>query len=143
VSDQTPNYAEILQTFKAMSNGTLDERMGIEITHGEPDLVMGRMPVAGNVQILGLLHGGASGVLAESLGSIASALYAAPDRIALGIELSCSHHRSAKEGYVYGVATPLARSRSLTTYQIVISDEESNRICTARLTCMLKERLKG
>ncbi len=142
MSDQTPDYAAILESFKAMSSGTLDERMGIEITHGEPDLVTGRMPVSGNVQILGLLHGGASGVLAETLGSIASALYAAPDRIALGIELSCSHHRSAKEGYVYGVATPLARSHSLATYQIVISDEDGNRICTARLTCMLKPQRK-
>jgi uncharacterized protein (TIGR00369 family) len=143
VSDVTPNYAELLETFTGMTSGTLDERMGIEITHGEPDLVTGRMPVAGNVQILGLLHGGASGVLAESLGSIGSALYAAPDRIALGIELSCSHHRAAKEGFVYGEATPLARSRSLATYQIVITDEESNRICTARLTCMLKPHLKS
>ena len=123
----------------ATHTGTLVERMGIEITYATAERVEGRMPVAGNTQPYGLLHGGANGVLAETLGSIASALHAGPGRIALGIELSCSHHRSAREGSVYGVATPLALSRSLATYAIEIRDDQGRLVCTSRLTCLLKD----
>ena len=123
-----------------ISAGTLHERMGFVCTYASPERVEGHMPVAGNVQPLGLWHGGASGVLAETLGSYGASLHAAPDRIALGIELSCSHHRSAREGLVHGVARAVALTRSLATYSIEIRDDESRLMCTARLTCMLKER---
>jgi uncharacterized protein (TIGR00369 family) len=97
------------------------------------------MPVAGNTQPYGLLHGGASGVLAESVGSIASSLHAGPGRIALGIELSLSHHRSAREGFVHARATPLAVGRTLATFHIAITDDSDRAICTARLTCLLRD----
>lgn len=123
----------------ASHSGTLVERMAITIEAAAPDRVEGLMPVAGNTQPFGLLHGGANAVLAETLGSIAAALHAGPGRIALGIELSCSHHRSAREGFVRGVATPLALSRSLATYSIEIRDEGGRLVCTSRLTCLLKD----
>lgn len=117
--------------------GTLLERMGIEITEAGPERTAGTMPVAGNTQPAGLLHGGASVVLAESLGSIAATLHAGPGRAAVGIEVSATHHRAMREGVVTGVATAVHRGRSVATYEIVLVDERDRRVCTARLTCML------
>jgi 1,4-dihydroxy-2-naphthoyl-CoA hydrolase len=121
----------------------LIERMGIKIIEWDPERVVGTMPVTGNRQYFGLLHGGASAVLAESLGSVAGWLWGLPDKIPLGIELSCSHHRSVTEGEVTGVCTPLHRGRTVTTFEIRISDERQRPICTARLTCLLQERPAG
>ncbi|WP_069853525.1 hotdog fold thioesterase [Actinoalloteichus hymeniacidonis] len=121
----------------------LTARMGIAITHWDADQLTATMPVAGNRQPYGLLHGGANAVLAETLGSIAAAMYAGAHRIAVGIELSCTHHRAAREGTVTGVATPLHRGRSTASYEIVITDESGRRTCTARLTCMLRDRPPG
>lgn len=120
--------------------GDLGRRMGIELLEASPDRVVGRMPVAGNTQPYGLLHGGASCVLAESLGSVGAALHAGKDRIAVGIEINATHHRAATEGYVTGVAKALHRGRSLATYEITITDDQDRRVCTARLTCMLRDR---
>ena len=92
--------------------GALADRMGIEILEIGPDRTVARMPVEGNTQPYGLLHGGASAVLAESIGSIASALHAGPERIALGLELNCTHHRAMREGFVVGTATPIVRGRT-------------------------------
>ncbi|MGH3693338.1 MAG: PaaI family thioesterase [Pseudonocardiaceae bacterium] len=117
----------------------LMDRMGIKITEWDPERVVGTMPVAHNRQYFGLLHGGASAVLAESLGSIAGWLWGMPDKIPLGVELSCSHHRSVTEGEVTGVCTPLHRGRTLATYEIRISDAQARSVCTARLTCLLRE----
>lgn len=121
----------------------LTERMGIEVTVAGPDEVRGTMPVAGNLQPYGLLHGGANAVLAETLGSIAAALHAAPERIAVGLELSCTHHRAARTGMVEGVCVPIHRGRTTATYEIVITDAEGRRTCTARLTCVLREKAPG
>ena len=121
----------------------LIERMGIKITESDPERVVGTMPVAYNRQYFGLLHGGANAVLAESLGSVAAWLWSQPDRVPLGLELSCSHHRSATEGEVTGVCTPLHRGRTVATYEIRISDEQGRLTCTARLTCLLRDRPAG
>ena len=129
--------AELLERW---ADEQLIERIGIKIIEADPDRMVGTMPVAGNRQPFGLLHGGASAALAETLGSMAAALYGLPDRIPLGVELSCSHHRAATEGEVTGVCTPLHRGRTVATYEIAISDEQDRRICTARLTCLLRER---
>ena len=120
-------------------SGTLLERMGIEIVSASADRVVGRMPVEGNTQPYGLLHGGASCVLAESLGSIGSALHAGDGRIAVGVDINATHHRALTAGVVTGVATPVHRGRSSATYEVVISDEQDRRICTARLTCMIRD----
>jgi uncharacterized protein (TIGR00369 family) len=101
------------------------------------------MPVTGNTQPYGLLHGGASVVLAETLGSIASALHAGPDRVALGLEVSAAHHRAARQGWVTGVTSLLSAGRTVATYEVVITDESDGRICTARLTCLLRDRAPG
>ncbi len=120
--------------------GDLAKAMGIEYLEASAERVVGRMPVKGNTQPYGLLHGGASCVLAESLGSVGAALHAGPDRIAVGVEINATHHRAASDGHVTGVATRLHGGGSLATYEIVITDEQGRRVCTARLTCMLRDR---
>jgi uncharacterized protein (TIGR00369 family) len=117
----------------------LSKLMGIELVRLSLDEVVGTMPVAGNRQPFGLLHGGANAVLAESLGSTLSALHALPDRFPVGLELSCTHHRSATEGLVTGVARPLHVGRSTSTTEIVITDAEGRRTCTAKLTCLHRD----
>ncbi|MEV4376190.1 hotdog fold thioesterase [Streptosporangium sp. NPDC049644] len=118
---------------------TLVERMGIEITEATPERVVGTMPVEGNSQPYGLLHGGASCVLAETLGSVGAAMHAGRERIAVGIEINATHHRSATSGLVTGVATRLHGGRTLATYDIEITDDRGRKVCTARLTCMLRD----
>ncbi|MFI9551732.1 PaaI family thioesterase [Nonomuraea endophytica] len=113
--------------------------MGIEIVEASAERVVGRMPVEGNTQPYGLLHGGASVVLAETLGSVGSAIHAGEGRIAVGIEINATHHRAARSGHVTGVATRIHGGRSLATFEIEILDEEGRRLCTSRLTCMLRD----
>lgn len=122
-----------------MAAEQLAGRMGLELVTLEVDRVVGRMPVAGNRQPYGLLHGGASAVLAETLGSVLAALNALPERFPVGLELACTHHRSATEGTVTGTARPLHVGRSTSTSEIVIVDDADRRICTARLTCLHRD----
>jgi 1,4-dihydroxy-2-naphthoyl-CoA hydrolase len=131
---------EYAEQVKAFGPGELVERMGIEILEFTPERVVARMPVAGNRQPYGLLHGGANVVLAETLGSFGAALHAGPERIAVGIEVSATHHRAVVDGHVTGVATPISLGRTAATYEIVITDDEGRRTCTARLTCLLRDR---
>ncbi|MYW66389.1 hotdog fold thioesterase [Streptomyces sp. SID8379] len=121
------------------SAGHLGTRMGIEIKEASADRVVGTMPVEGNTQPYGLLHGGASAVLAETLGSVGSMLHGGSGKLAVGVDLNCTHHRSARSGLVTGVATPAHRGRTTATYDVVITDEQGRRVCTARLTCLLKD----
>lgn len=122
---------------------TLLDRMEIEITEASAERVVGRMPVAGNTQPYGLLHGGASAVLAETLGSVGSAHHAGTGRIAVGVDLNITHHRGVREGSVTGVATPLSLGRSVAAYEIVITDDSGHRCASARLTCQLRDRPPG
>jgi uncharacterized protein (TIGR00369 family) len=121
-----------------MGIGALAERMGIEFIEIGDKRMVARMPVDGNTQPYGLLHGGASAVLAETLGSIGGQLSGGPQARSLGIELSCTHHRAVRDGYVTGVSTPIHRGRTVQTYEIVISDDAGRRVCTARLTCLIR-----
>ncbi|GAA1503033.1 hypothetical protein GCM10009827_014920 [Dactylosporangium maewongense] len=120
--------------------GTLAERMGITLLEATPERVVATMPVAGNTQPYGLLHGGASVVLAETLGSIGAALHAARlfNGIAVGIDVNATHHKAARDGIVTGVATPLRLGGMIASYEIAITDEKGDRVCTARLTCALR-----
>lgn len=120
--------------------GTLTERLGIEFLAASPQNVTARMPVQGNTQIVGLLHGGASAALAETVGSVAATLHAGEGRGAVGIELNATHHRAVREGWVTAVATPLHLGGRLATYEVAVTDEDGRRVCTARLTCMLVDR---
>ena len=121
----------------------LSTKLGIEITDWTPRRMVATMPVKGNLQPYGLLHGGANAVLAETLGSIAAALNAPPGLAVLGLDLSCTHHRAATSGYVTAVCTPVHTGRSTATYEIVISDEQGKRTCTSMLTCILRDGVPG
>jgi len=121
----------------------VQHRMGIKITEASALRVVGIMPVHGNTQPYGLLHGGASCVLAETLGSTGAALQAGSGRVAVGIEISATHHRAASAGHVTGVATRLHAGRTLATYDIVITDDRGQRVCTARLSCLFRDAVPG
>jgi len=118
--------------------GTLMERMHIELVEATATRMVGRMPVEGNTQPYGLLHGGASAVLAETLGSVGAVLHAGEGRIAVGVDLNVTHHRAATKGFVTGVATPVHLGSTVATYEVVISDDSERRVATARLTCLLR-----
>ncbi|CAA9397380.1 MAG: 1,4-dihydroxy-2-naphthoyl-CoA hydrolase in menaquinone biosynthesis [uncultured Nocardioides sp.] len=119
--------------------GRLNEKMGIELLEASAERVVGTMPVEGNTQPFGLLHGGASVVLAETLGSIGSNIHAHPAKVAVGVDINATHHRSATSGTVTGVATAVHLGRSSTSYEVVITDERGKRVCTSRITCALVE----
>ncbi|GAA1769918.1 hotdog fold thioesterase [Nocardioides hankookensis] len=120
--------------------GGLNEKMGIELVEISAEKVVGTMPVEGNTQPYGLLHGGASVVLAETLGSVGSAVHAHPDKLSVGIEINATHHRSATSGTVTGTATAIHLGRTTATYEVVITDERGKRVCTSRITCALLPR---
>ncbi len=117
--------------------GPLARQMGIEVQEVSAQRATGTMPVAGNTQPAGLLHGGASVVLAETLGSMAAAAHAGPDRAAVGIEISATHHRAVREGHVVGTATALHLGQTVASYEVTVEDSTGRRVCTARLTCLV------
>jgi uncharacterized protein (TIGR00369 family) len=127
--DLPAEYAEL--------NSALDTKMGFELLALTPERVVGRMPVAGNTQPYGLWHGGASCVLAETLASLGSFMYAQPERISVGVDINATHHRSVTAGWVTGTATALRLGRMVASYEIVITNDASERVCTARVTCQL------
>lgn len=127
----------LLSGLPATEPGTLMARMGITLVEARVERLVATMPVAGNTQPHGLLHGGASVVLAETLGSYGATLHAGVGRIAVGIEVNATHHRAVREGTVTAVATPVHLGSTVATYEIVVVDESEKRICTARLTCAL------
>jgi 1,4-dihydroxy-2-naphthoyl-CoA hydrolase len=118
--------------------GELATKLGIEVIECTPERVVATMPVEGNRQPLGLLHGGASAALAETMGSFHGSLIGA-GKAPLGIELSCAHQRSATSGMVTAVSVPLHIGRTLCTFEIVVSDDAGRRICTARLTVLMRD----
>lgn len=119
---------------------TLADLLGIHLVEATAERVVGTMPVEGNTQPYGLLHGGASCVLAETLGSTGAMLHAnrGSAGIALGVDINATHHRAVREGLVTGVATAVRLGRTIVTYDVVITDGAGHRVCTARLTCLIR-----
>lgn len=145
-NDQQPT--DVTDEVRSFGMGALGERMGITIVNATIDskglaTITGTMPVEGNTQPYGLLHGGASAVLAESLGSIAAGI-TAHQRIGLGalvvgIDLNCTHHKAARDGIVTGVAHMVSAGNTMLCSEIVITNESGERICTSRLTAMARK----
>ena len=129
-----PNFLDIL---RERGGGALDKKMGIEILEASPERLVGRMPVEGNTQPFGLLHGGANVVLAESLGSVGTHLHAGPFRRIVGVDINATHHKAATSGFVTAVATAVSLGKTLCVYEIVITNEAGQRTCSARITCMI------
>ena len=130
---------DALAYVKERGLGALAEKMGIEILEFSLDRAVARMPVEGNTQPADLLHGGAYVVLGESLGSMSANLWAGENRLAVGIEINATHTRSATGGWVTGVCTPIHLGRTLTTHEIVVTDERGRRCSTIRITNLIKD----
>ncbi|MEY2848099.1 MAG: hypothetical protein RI885_764 [Actinomycetota bacterium] len=129
---------ELVDRLVSTRGGALCRTMGIEFDELSAERSVARMPVEGNTQVIGLLHGGAHVVLAESLGSVSSAIHAGPGRYAVGIEINATHSRSITEGWVTGTCTALVLGRTLATHEIVMTDEAGRRLSTVRMTNMLR-----
>jgi len=129
--------ADFLALIRERGSGALDKKMGIEIIEASPERLVATMPVEGNTQPVGLLHGGANVVLAESLGSVGTQLHAGPNRRIVGVDINATHHKSATKGIVTGVATAVSLGKTMCCYDIVITNDEGQRTCTARITCLI------
>jgi 1,4-dihydroxy-2-naphthoyl-CoA hydrolase len=127
------------QVDPAIPAGALGQKMGIEVLELSPERSIARMPVEGNTQPYGILHGGAHLVLAESLGSMSAHQHAGPGRYAVGIEINASHSRSVSSGWVTGTCTAISLGRTLTVHEIVLTDDEGNRLSTVRMTNLLRD----
>lgn len=129
--------ADFMEVLRERGRGALDKKMGIEIIEASPERLVGTMPVEGNTQPLGLLHGGANVVLAESLGSVGTQLHAGPNRRIVGVDINATHHKSATSGVVTGIATAITLGKTLCSYHVEITNENGERTCTARITCLI------
>jgi len=129
-----PDYLSIIQQ---RGSGALDKKMGIVITEASLTRLVATMPVEGNTQPMGILHGGANVVLAESLGSVGTQLNAGENRRIVGIDIKATHHTTTATGVVTGVATAVSIGKTLCCWDIVITNEDGQRTCTARITCMI------
>ena len=144
ITTSTPDEVlAAVREMEALNPRSLNARMGIEVIEASAERLVATMPVEGNTQPYGLLHGGASVVLAETLGSVGAAIHAGEGKIVVGVDINATHHRAARTGLVTGVATPLSVGRTLSVWEIVISDEEGKRVCTSRITCLVRERPPG
>lgn len=133
----SPAAEELL---KLRGLGPLADKMGIELLELSAERAVATMPVLGNTQPLGVLHGGAHVVLGESLGSFAANVWAHPNKVAVGIEVNASHSRPVTEGVVTAVCTAVNLGKTLATHEIVVSDDQGRRLSTVRITNFLKEK---
>ena len=145
--DRTPEHPTDLlagvEVLRAMNPNSLMHRMGIEVLEASPHRIVATMPVEGNTQPYGLLHGGASVVLAETLGSIGAGLHAGPGKAVVGLDINATHHRAARSGLVTGTATPISLGRTLACYEIVVTDDTGARTCTTRIPCLTRDAAPG
>jgi uncharacterized protein (TIGR00369 family) len=136
--DLDPRLAERL----VGGGGELTRRMGIDLIELSAEYSVATMPVEGNRQVVGILHGGAHLVLGESLGSLSSAVHAGPTNYVVGIEINATHSGSAREGIVTGTCRAITLGRTLCTHQIVITDERGRLLSTVRITNLVRP-IKG
>lgn len=113
----------------------LDTKLGLTLTEVTPQRVSGWIPVDGNQQPFGLLHGGASCVLIETLGSMGALAHGWPDKMGVGVDLNVTHLRPVRKGRVTGTATALHLGRSMVSYQVQLVDDQGRVSATGRLTC--------
>ncbi len=128
---------DYLEEIRKRPPSALDNKMGIEIIEASPQRVVGTMPVEGNTQPIGLLHGGANVVLAETLGSVGTHLHAGPNRKVVGVDINATHHKSATSGVVTAVATAVTLGKTLCCYEVEITNDKGERTCSARITCLI------
>lgn len=115
----------------------LDQKMRFELLEASAERVVGRMPVRGNTQPEGLWHGGASGVLVETLASIGALGHGQPNRMPVGVDLNVTHHKAAFDGWVTGEALAIHLGRTSACYEVILRNDDGQRVATGRLTCAL------
>ena len=121
--------------------GELDEKMGVKILEQSVERVVATMPVEGNRQSFGLLHGGASLAVGEAVGSWAAVIHASTlGKTAVGVDVSATHHNSARSGTITITATPIHLGRTLATHEVLITNDDGGRLCTLRITNLLLEK---
>ena len=130
---------ELMERLVSTRGGELAVKLGIDFLELSASHSVARMPVEGNRQVIGLLHGGAHVVLGESLGSVSSAIHAGPGRYAVGIEINATHSRSVSEGWVTATCEALVLGRTLCTHEIVIRDAAGTRLSTVRMSNLLRD----
>ena len=128
-----------MQWLRERGLGVLADRMGIEFSEIAPERAVATMPVEGNTQPVGLLHGGAYVVLGESLGSMAANLHAGPGRLADGVDINATHTSSATAGTVTGTCTAIHLGRTMTVHEIVVTNDQGRRCSTVRITNLIKD----
>ena len=118
--------------------GDLDRKLGIEVLEQSTERVVTRMPVAGNTQSLGRLHGGASAALAEATGSWAAMIHASTrGKVCVGVDLNITHHRGAREGEIIATAEPLHAGSRISTHRVTVTLPDGTLIASARITNLL------
>ena len=134
---------EKLEKIKESIQNTIISTLGINITDAGEDFVCGKMPVdSRTVQSFGILHGGASVALAESLGSIAGSMQIdSQNEVVMGIEINANHLKAVEEGWVYGKASPVNIGKNIQVWGIQITNDSNELICISRLTlAVVKKR---
>ena len=130
---------ELVERIAGTGGGALARKMGIEFLELSPEYSVATMPVEGNTQVIGIMHGGAYVVLGESLGSVSSALHGGAGRMAVGIEINATHSWSATKGLVTGTCRAIVLGKTLCTHEIIITDEDGRRLSTVRMTNLLRD----
>lgn len=139
MSDARTESIDGMQWMQDRGMGALAEKMGMQFTEFSIERCVATLPVEGNTQPVGLMHGGAYVVLGESLGSMAANLHAGPGRLAVGVDINATHTRSATSGIVTGVCTPVHLGRSIAVHEIAVTDDQGRRLSTIRITNMIKD----
>lgn len=118
--------------------GELDIKMGVKIVEESVEKVVATMPVEGNRQSFGLLHGGASLAVGEAVGSWAAVKHASTmGKSAVGVDVSATHHKGAREGIITITATPISLGRRMASHQVLIENQAGERLCTLRITNLI------
>jgi uncharacterized protein (TIGR00369 family) len=131
---------QVLASMQRMSLGPLADKMGIQLIELSAERSVATMPVEGNTQPIGLVHGGAYVVLGESLGSTAANVHAHPNGYAVGIEINATHHKSATKGTVTGTCTAIKLGKTLTSHEIKVTDESGELLSTIRITNLIRQK---
>lgn len=131
---------QALEVMQQRGLGALADRMGIRLVELSAERAVATMPVEGNTQPIGLVHGGAYVVLGESLGSFAANVHAHPNGYAVGIEINATHHKSASSGIVTGTCTAIKLGKTLTSHEIKVTDQEGELLSTIRITNLIRPK---
>lgn len=132
-------HPELQERFST-GGGELTRKMGIELLEISAERSVARMPVEGNRQVVGILHGGAHVVLGETLGSVSAAVHAGAGRYAVGIDINATHTKSVAEGWVTATCNAISLGKSICVHEVVITNDAGERLSTVRITNLLRDQ---